>query len=65
MEFVCDHCGEPSQGKAYLVMSEESGLVLLRMIVCTPCYLEAKKLGLYAKEIGVHDSSHKVRSTFS
>jgi hypothetical protein len=65
MEFVCDHCGEVSMGKGYLVTSEESGVVLLRMIVCTPCYLQAKKLGLCAKEIGIHDSTPKSRSTYT
>ena len=64
MEFTCDHCGEMSFGKAYLVMSEESGVVLLRMIVCTACYMQAKKLGLYAKEISIHDSP-RVRSSLS
>jgi hypothetical protein len=65
MEFTCDHCGGMSSGRAYLVLSEESGVVLLRMIVCTSCYLQAKKLGLYAKEISIYDSSPKARPDFT
>ena len=44
---MCGHCeGILLNKKAYRVWTEESGLILLDMIVCYACKLEAKKLGL-------------------
>jgi hypothetical protein len=51
MEFVCEHCGKLETSSVYQVVSEEGGIVLLDMIVCHSCYLQAKNLGLDAKEI--------------
>jgi len=54
MERICDHCRAFFAGKPYRVRSEESGVVLLDMIVCHYCYLEARKLGLHTEEPGRH-----------
>ncbi len=42
---ICDHCCQPFDGMPYRVRSEESGIVLLDMIVCYDCYVEARELG--------------------
>ena len=51
MERICQHCGAPFGGSAYRVKSEESGVVLLDMIVCHHCCEEAQKLSLYTEEV--------------
>jgi hypothetical protein len=51
MEFVCEHCRKLETSSVYQVVSEAGGIVLLDMIVCHSCYLQAKNLGLDAKEI--------------
>jgi hypothetical protein len=44
---TCGHCeGILLNKRAYRVWTEECGLVLLDMIVCYACKLEAQKLGL-------------------
>ena len=47
---LCEHCGTGLAGSAYRVTSEEPGVMLLDMIVCNTCYLEALKLGLDIKK---------------
>ena len=42
-------------GRTYRVTSEEDGIRLLDMIVCDACYRQAKRLGLNAEEIDLHD----------
>ena len=49
----CQHCGELIVGNAYRVTSEEEGVTLLDMIVCSLCFMEAKRLHLHAEEINV------------
>lgn len=55
MSFVCQHCSELRVGRTYRVISEEDGICLLDMVVCDACYRQAKKLGLNAEEIDLHD----------
>jgi len=50
MTFVCDHCTELTHGKAFRVISEECGIVVVDMIVCAPCHEQAKSLGLDSEE---------------
>lgn len=52
---VCEHCDEVYQGRAYRVTSEEDGVLLLDMIVCHSCSIEARRLGLVTRE---HDIRH-------
>ncbi len=47
---VCEHCDKKFPGTAYRVTSEEDGVVLLDMIVCHSCSIEARTLGLQTKE---------------
>jgi hypothetical protein len=56
MEWMCDHCRAFFAGVPYRVKSEESGVVLLDMVVCHYCYIEARKLGLRTEGPAVHDS---------
>lgn len=55
MEFVCGHCEKLATGSVYRVVSEEGGIVLLDMIVCYSCYVQAKTLGLDAKQIDLRE----------
>jgi hypothetical protein len=57
MGWICQHCGAPFGDSAYRVKSEESGVVLLDIIVCQHCHVEARDLGLHTEEIGVPNSS--------
>jgi hypothetical protein len=52
---ICEHCDEVYQSTAYRVTSEEDGIVLLDMVVCYSCSVEARTLGLQTKE---HDFRH-------
>ena len=51
MGWICQHCSAPFFDSAYRVKSEESGIVLLDMIVCQHCQVEARDLGLHTEEI--------------
>ena len=55
MNFECQHCRQLICGKAYRVVSEESGVTLLDMTVCYYCFTDAKRLGLDAKEMRMAD----------
>jgi hypothetical protein len=57
MGWICQHCGVPFVDSAYRAKSEESGVVLLDIIVCQHCYVEARDLGLHTEKIGVLNSS--------
>jgi hypothetical protein len=61
MDLICHHCGELIVGRTYRVMSEESGVTLLDMIVCYFCYLEARRLGLPSQQMNRQDSNPKPR----
>ena len=49
MNLICEHCDEMIIGNAYRVTSEEDGIVLLDMIVCSLCGMEAKRLQLHTE----------------
>jgi hypothetical protein len=51
-EVTCQHCeGILLGNKAYRVWTEDSGRILLDMVVCYACNLEAQKLGLNTDEV--------------
>jgi len=62
MDRICQHCGESIIGNAYRVMSEEQGITLLDMIVCSLCYMEAKRLRLHTEEINVRSKQPSARN---
>ena len=52
----CDHCeGILLNKKAYRVRTHDQGLILLDMIVCYACNLEAKNLGLETEDLQATD----------
>src|SRR5688500_15488466 len=51
MGWICEHCGVPFERPAYRVKSEESGEILLNMIVCHCCCTQAQELGLHTEKI--------------
>jgi len=61
MDHTCQHCGELIVGNAYRVTSEEEGITLLDMIVCSLCFMEAKRLHLHAEEIDVRREQPSAR----
>ena len=48
---TCDHCESIIFNKAFRVQTQDRGLILLDMIVCDTCNLEAKNLGLKTDEL--------------
>ena len=58
----CQHCGELIAGNTYRVTSEDDGITLLDMIVCSLCFMEAKRLHLHAEEINVRSKEASVRN---
>ena len=53
MNHTCKHCGESIVGNSYRVTSEDEGITLLDMVVCSLCHMEAKRLRLHTEEISV------------
>ena len=65
MDGICQHCCQLIVGNAYRVTSEEEGITLLNMIVCSPCFMEAKRLGLHAQKINVGNKQPSAQSQVS
>lgn len=57
IDLICEHCDKKFLGTAYRVTSEEDGVVLLDMIVCHSCSIEARTLGLQTKEHGIRHAA--------
>ena len=62
MDTICRHCDELIVGKAYRVTSEDEGIIMLDMIVCHLCFLEAKKLGLHAESLDIDNDPSSARN---
>jgi len=62
MKRVCQHCGELIMGDAYRVTSEEDGIILLNMVVCCLCSMEAKRLRLNTEEITIESKNPSAQS---
>jgi hypothetical protein len=54
-ESFCDHCERRLASKAFRVISEDAGGILLDMIVCHPCNQKAQELGLKTREINLDE----------
>ena len=65
MDGICQHCYQLIVGNAYRVTSEEEGITFLNMIVCSPCFMEAKSLGLHAQKINVGNKQPSAQSQVS
>ena len=59
MALICEHCDEIIVGNPYRVTSEEDGVVLLNMIVCSICAMEAKQLQLHTEVIDAKDEKDR------
>ena len=46
MDFICRRCDRTTKQKLYHVTTEDAGVVLLNMLVCSSCARLAMKLGL-------------------
>ena len=57
MYFYCQHCDQLVMGKAYRVVSQESGITLLDMTVCQYCFIDAQRLGLKGEELHRRDDA--------
>jgi hypothetical protein len=62
MDRICQHCYQLIVGNAYRVTSEEAGITLLDIIVCSLCLVEAKRLGLHTEEVNVRGKHPSARS---
>ena len=62
MDRICQHCGEVIVGNAYRVTSEEDGIPLLNMVVCSLCSMEAKGLRLHTEAIHVRSKEASARN---
>jgi RNase P subunit RPR2 len=56
MDRICQHCGELIIGDAYRVTSEDQGIRLLDLVVCSLCSMEAKRLRLHTEEINLRSN---------
>jgi RNase P subunit RPR2 len=61
-DLICEHCYDLIVGNAYRITSEEAGITLLDMIVCSLCFMEAKRLNLHAEEINVRSKGASVQN---
>ncbi len=62
MNHICEHCGELIVGNAYRVTSEDKGITLLDMVVCSLCFMEAKRLRLHTEEINLRSKQASARN---
>ena len=62
MNHNCQHCGELIVGNTYRVTSEEEGITLLDMIVCSLCSMEARRLRLHTEEISMRGKQASSRN---
>jgi hypothetical protein len=46
MSFICRRCNRITKQQLYRVTSEDAGMVMLNMLVCSSCARMAKNLGL-------------------
>jgi hypothetical protein len=65
MDRTCQHCGEFIVGNAYRVTSEDQGIPLLNLVVCSLCFMEAKRLHLHAEEIDIRSKQASARNRVS
>jgi len=65
MDHTCEHCGGPLVGNAYRVTSEDAGITMLDMVVCSLCFMEAKRLHLHAEEIDIRSKQTSARNRVS
>jgi hypothetical protein len=65
MDRTCQHCGELIVGNAYRVTSQEEGITMLDLVVCSLCSMEAKRLRLHTEEINLRSKHLSARNRVS
>ena len=48
MGLICRRCDRITKQKLYRITTEDAGVVMLNMLVCSSCARQARKLGLPA-----------------
>ncbi len=61
MGFICRRCDRITKQKLYRVTSEDAGVVLLNMLVCSSCARLAKQLGLPAVKMESAKRAEKIK----
>ena len=61
MEFTCRRCNHTMKRKIYRVITEEAGVVLLNMVVCSSCARLAKRLGLSTVQLETEKRGAKTK----
>ena len=51
MDFICRRCNHLTKEKLFRVTTEDAGVVVLNMLVCSSCARLAKELGLPTVEV--------------
>jgi hypothetical protein len=51
MDFICRRCNHVTKEKLFRVITEDAGVVVLNMLVCSPCARLATELGLPTVEV--------------
>jgi hypothetical protein len=62
MEFICRRCDRTTKHKLYRVTTEDAGVVLLNILVCSSCARLAKKLGLPMVKMEPMKTANKISS---
>jgi hypothetical protein len=62
MNFVCHRCNHTTKQNLYRVTTEDAGVVLLNMIVCSSCARLAKRLGLPAVKMTAAKTAAQIES---
>ena len=61
MSFICRRCNRVTKQKLYRVTSEDAGVVMLNMLVCSSCARMAKKLGLLTMKMESEKRAEKIK----
>ena len=61
MSFICRRCNGITKQKLYRVTSEDAGVVMLNMLVCSSCARTAKNLGLPTMRMESERRAEKIK----
>jgi hypothetical protein len=61
MGFICRRCDRITKQELYRVTTEDAGVVLLNMLVCSSCARLARKLGLPAAKMESAKRAEKIK----
>ena len=61
MGLICRRCDRITKQKLYRVTTEDTGVVLLNMLVCSSCARLAKKLGLPTMKMESAKRAEKIK----